>query len=186
MTYTIGIGALIQDDAFNHIRAIELDTAKVTSNYQGLAQPPHVTVKRPFTVEDVASIKKAGQLMHTIASQVNSFELTLNGISNFADKVWYLKVKQNDTLNNLHERCLDALTPLFSGCKGVFEGDKMVFHSTVTMDITPEQFKLAGEYLKSQSGGRYSVTTSITKLGLFLGMNNNTHWVIIDQADLGD
>lgn len=184
MTYTIGIGALIEGDAFNCIRTIELDTANAIGSFQGLAQPPHVTVKRPFDVRDVASIKKTSQLMHAIASNTRSFELTLDGVNNFADKVWYLSVQKNEALAQLHNQCLDKLTPFFPDCKGVFEGENAVFHSTVTMDMTPEQFTLAEKYLKSQPEDRYVISAPVTKLGLFLGMNNNTHWVIVDQSDL--
>ena len=183
--YTIGIGALIQGSAFNRIRQIELDVAQEINNSQGLAQPPHVTVKRPFEVADVAAIKKTGELIHAIALHAGSFELTLNGIGYFADKVWYVGVQPNDALQRLHKSCLDALTPLFPDCKSVFEGEKMVFHSTLAMDITPEQFMQAGEYLQSQPQESYNITTRVTQLGLFLGMASNTHWVVIDQVELG-
>ncbi len=185
MPYTIGIGALIEGEANNNIRKIELGLADKIGNSKGLGQPPHISVKRSFTVPDLATIAQVEALMHEIAKKSRPFDVGLEGVGSFADKVLYLKVLANDSLQTMHQDYLNAFRPVLPESIGKLEGDKMVFHSTLAMGLTPEEFKEGKDYLDIAPEETYTFTTSINKVGLFLGVDDNSHWVVINEIVLG-
>ncbi len=184
MAYTIGIGVIIENPDYNRIRDIELNLANATGSFSGLGQPPHVTVKRPFVVDGLDDIQKAAKIMDKLAASTKAFKINLEGHKNFSDKVLYLEVVKNDHLNKIHEQLLAALEPLFPGSTGVFEGQKMIFHSTLAMDLSGKQFTVAEEALKHYDRKQLAFSVPIKKIGLFLGIDQETHWVIIKEASL--
>lgn len=184
MTYTIGIGVLIEDADCNRIRSIELDLANATGNFCGLGQPPHVTVKRPFIVNSLRDLKKTEQIMEELAAETNSFTINVNGFQNFSDKVLYLQVQKNENLWQMHNRLIASLEARFPGAKGVFEGSKMVFHATLAMDLNAQQFGLAHQNLSQYQPENFVFSVPINRIGLFLGIDQETHWSVVKETEL--
>lgn len=180
MTYTIGIGVLIEGDQFNKLRSVELSLTDKTGNTSGLSQPPHITVKRPFDVADVNQIAIVRDTMRKIAEKTKCFNVRLSGTASFSRNVHYACPLPSEALIRLHKDLLDSLKSL-----GVepneFEADNVTFHSTLAMDLTESEFEIAAKELKSTE---IDMDCLIGKIGLFLGLANNTNWVVIDIANL--
>lgn len=52
------------------------------------------------------------------------------------------------------------------------------------MDLTAQQFQGAKQYLDNLAPEQLKFTAQIKKVGLFLGVDNNTHWIIIAEETL--
>ncbi len=184
MKYTIGIGALFDESTYNSVRDIELILSNRTNNFAGLGQPPHVTVKRPFDVETIDDIGKCLSIMNDLAARTNAFDLKLSGIGNFSDAVLYLQPSHDQNLIDIHNELITKIESAFPGSKTNREGESMVFHSTLAMDLITQQFETAKQYLDSLAPEQLEFTTHVRKVGLFLGIDNNTHWVVIAEKIL--
>lgn len=184
MKYTIGIGTIFDESTYNSIRDIELKLANDTGNFAGLGQPPHVTVKRPFDVSNVEDIQKCLSIMSDLAARTKAFELELSGIGNFSDSVLYLRPTYSESLIAIHDDLVTEVESIFPGSKTMREGDNMIFHSTLAMDLTARQFESAKQYLDSLTPEQLNFTARIKKVGLFLGIDNNTHWIVIAEEIL--
>lgn len=182
MSFTIGIGALIENEPFNELREVALRLAIMTNNWCGLSQPPHVTIKRPFEVKDLATIKKVARDMEYIATAQAPFKLKLAGRKSFGQAVIYVPVADNQTLDKLHAQLLERLAPYYQETDK-FEGSKMVFHGTLAMDLSSKEYKIGMSELQS-SELNTSFNIPVTTLGLFLGIDDLTQWVVIHQSPL--
>lgn len=179
MAYTIGIGVLIDGEQFNKLRAIELRLADKTGNTEGLGQPPHVTVKRPFSVETVSAISQVAVIMKEVSANFHPFVLKLKTHANFDREVLYAQVEENHTLTKLHRDLLEALSPLLPK-ENPLEGPDMIFHSTLAMGLSDKEYGQAEAEL--QKIVPEPLVCPIEKVGLFLGLDNDEHWVVIDEV----
>lgn len=186
MKYTIGIGVLFDESTHNLIRDIELRLAKETKNFAGLGQPPHVTVKRPFDVDKIKDIHKCQEIMNDLAARSKPFNLKFSGIGNFSDKVLYLHPIYNENLVTIHNELVDEIETIRPGSKGTREGENIKFHSTLAMDLTTQQFLVAEQYLGSLNLDLLNFTAQVQRIGLFLGIDHNTHWAVIAEKALQD
>ena len=184
MTYTIGIGALINGPSYNYLRKIEVQIGDTVGNFSGLGQPPHVTIKRAFEVKGISGIRKCERAMDALANKKKPFDVQFAGVGNFGNSVLYLRLAPNDTLVAMHSQLLDTLEPVFPKAIGTLEGENMVFHSTIAMGLEVEQYNKARELLDTYPVESLAFAGSVNKLGLFLGIENNTHWAVISEADL--
>jgi 2'-5' RNA ligase len=180
MSYTIGIGALLDTETFNLVRSLELDAALATRNYAGLGQPPHVTIKRPFQVATLDDVNKLCKLLSDTAQQTSAFNLSYSGLNNFGDSTLFLAVRPSKELQKLHESLLSTLKTMFKSAESLHEGKEMVFHTSVAVNLEKGQLQTAKEKLRND----VAVSCTVRKLGLFLGLDNNTHWSIISEAEL--
>lgn len=181
MKYTIGIGVLFDENSYNAIRDIELELSERTNNFSGLGQPPHVTVKRPFAVEGIEDIKKCESIMQDVATRAKSFQLELSGIGSFSNTVLFLRPEQNKNLEDIHDNLINEIESVFPSSKTVHEGDNMIFHSTLAMDLSPQEFHIAKNYMDSIPHEKLSFMVRVQKIGLFLGVDNNTHWITLSE-----
>ncbi len=180
MSYTVGIGALLDTETFNLVRSLELTSATATQNYVGLGQPPHITIKRPFQVATMADVEKVRKLLSDIAEQTVAFDVQYSGLGNFGDTTLFLAVQPSAELKELHEKLLATLQTMFDSIESLHEGAEMVFHTSVAVGLQKDQLQIA----KGKLSEDVAVSCSIRKLGLFLGLDDNTHWSIISEEKL--
>ena len=180
MSYAVGIGALLDTETFNLVRSLELTSASATHNYAGLGQPPHITIKRPFQVNAMEDVERLLSLLHDVAQQTTAFDVRYSGFGNFGDTTLFLAVQPSAGLQKLHEKLLATLQATFGSIESLHEGPEMVFHTSVAVNLQKGQLQLAKERLNED----IVVSCSIRKLGLFLGLDDNTHWSIISEEKL--
>lgn len=183
MSYTVGIGALIEGSAFNTIRDIELQLAAKTKNLRGLSQPPHITVKLPFEVSGVEQVQAVIEMVDKISANSAAFDVKLNGYASFETKVLYAKPQNTKQLTALHHDLMSALYLLKVAPDSV-EGESMVFHSTLAKDLSETEFETAESELKTVMPDE-PMHCHIMKLGLFLSLDNSAHWAVINESPLG-
>jgi len=177
MSFTIGIGVLLEESANNRLRELELALAKKSGNWSGLGQPPHITVKVPFEVESMEDVNKVRVLMHDLAKRTKSFQVEIDGYSNFGDKVLYGVVKNTEEFLQLSDPLIDALTE--DGQPKEYERGRMIFHSTLATNLSSNEYETALKQLQDET---LSITTAAIGLGLFMGIDNLQHWVVINQS----
>lgn len=185
MSYRIGIGLLIDAPFYDKIRPLELEIAEATKNYAGLRQPPHVTVKRTFEVDSIADITKCAEIMGTVAEKYNPIPLSFHGVANFNEKVIYMQVAPSSPLRHMHKDLLTALESKFSNARSTLEADEMVFHTTLTMQLSLEQFNIARQIADTLPTDATNFTATAQRIGLFLGIDDNTHWIVLSEQKLG-
>lgn len=184
MSYRIGVGLLIDAPFYDKIRSLELQIAEATKSSTGLGQPPHVTVKRTFEVDSIADINKCTEIMGMIAEKHNPIPLSFQGIANFNKKVLYMQVAPSSLLRRIHKDLLTILESSFSNARSALEADKMVFHTTLAMQLSSEQFNIARQITDALPTNATNFTSTAQRIGLFLGIDNNTHWVVLSDQKL--
>jgi 2'-5' RNA ligase len=180
MNYTIGIGALLDTDAFNTVRSLELAVASATNNFAGLGQPPHITIKRPFEVVSVDDIDKVLAQVEEVVEKTPAFTVQYSGLGNFGHTTLFLAVETSPELQKLHRELLSRLKESFTDAESPHEGQQMVFHTSIATNLQEDQFESA----RKKIYGDVAVACHIRKLGLFLGIDNNTHWAVIAEKEL--
>jgi len=183
MSFTIGIGVLIESEAFNDIRSLELTAAAATNNFAGLGQPPHITVKRPFTVATEEDIRQVQQAVHDICEQAAQFDVQLTGFGSFGDTTLYLTPQACPQLVSLHTQLLAKLQAVFGEVEAAFEGKDMRFHASIAIDLRPGQLKIAQEAC-APAASDVIIEATISKLGVFIGLDDNTHWSVLSEEKL--
>lgn len=179
--YAIGIGALLENKTFNMVRHLEIRVAEATSNTNGLNQSPHITIKRPFMVKSLKDVDDVKTILSGIISNVQPFNLEYIGLETFGDSVLYLAVKQpNEALQSLHSTILSRLLVSYDA-QASFEGDEMVFHTSIATNLQNGQMSLAKDAVKDSS--MYGAEVTVRKVGIFMGLDNNS-WVIISEHEL--
>lgn len=180
MAYTIGVGVLFEEEFNNAIRRIELALLGAVDSNNGLRQPPHVTIKRPCHINGDTDIDHAMALVKNFAKDTDSFMVKFGAVGKFGDSVLYLSVQENQLLVRLHQSLVESFESRFGNTTGAFEGDKVIFHTTLAMGLTLEELekaKVVADKLVSDAPRE----ATATKLGLFLGMDDDTNWIIIGE-----
>lgn len=180
MSYTVGIGALVDGETFNKVRSLELTIAAATGSYTGLGQPPHITVKRPFQIGSVDDIAKLQSLVADIARTTPAFTVVYGGLDNFDDTALFLAVAPSRNLEILHETLLSKLQTTFGSVEAPHEGTEMVYHTSVALGLQGGQ----AQQLVAKLDNSLPTSCIIHKLGIFLGLDDNTHWSIISEIKL--
>ncbi|HEX8763372.1 MAG TPA: 2'-5' RNA ligase family protein, partial [Candidatus Saccharimonadales bacterium] len=101
MSFTVGIGALLDTKTSNTVRFLELTAADATKNFDGLAQPPHITVKRPFSVASLEDIEKLQALLEGLAQKTPAFNVHYSGMGSFGNSTLFLAVQSSKDLQHL-------------------------------------------------------------------------------------
>lgn len=179
MSFTIGIGVLLEEHANNKLRDLELLLATANNNWSGLGQPPHITIKVPFEVTSMSDIENVRSIMINLARQTQQFEIGLQGFGNFGDKVLYAAIQDATILQNLSNQLINQLTKSEEAQK--YEKEKMIFHSTLAMNLDPSQYSIAKTSLDNES---LELRTTAISLGLFLGIDDLQHWAVIHEVPL--
>lgn len=181
MTITVGVGALIEQEQFNILRNIELSLAVKTGNWYGLGQPPHIAIKRPFQMEK-ARLEYVQSAVRQVAQGFGRFSVRLSGCANFDKKVLYIQVGDNAMLFDLHDQLLTTLASLYKK-SNQSKGPDMIFHSTLAMNLSPEEYEIASSEMKKLMPS-HPIVCDIKKIGVFLSVDNSRHWVVIGEYPL--
>lgn len=180
MTYFIGIGILFDTAVTNDLREIELRLASVTGNLNGLRQPPHITIKRPFEIES-ESIEHVTEDLKRLLGNYKPFLVSLQGVDSFGTSVLYANVERNDMLTLLHKDLVSAFAK-YQTAPDPLEGDNVVFHSTLAAGLSTPECTKALDMLEDEHG--ISISTTANEVGLFLGLDQGKYWSVIKTFTL--
>lgn len=184
MSYTVGVGLLLNDEPFNKVRELELCLAELTGNNRALQQPPHITVKRPFVLANNNELKKVIQTVADLAKITKAIPIRYNGISQFGNSAWYLQAANCEPLAAVHRQLVGLISQTFENSVGELEQDKMVFHTTLALNLTNEEFKVSTQYLKDRDEKDFQSNTTLNQFGVFLSMDNGINWIVCAQISL--
>lgn len=174
------IAVLLEDDAHNFARKVELELYDIFGLIKSLKIAPHITVKAPFIMDRINPIEE--YLDEFISSQ-KSFEIEIDGFNYFDEHVIYLDVMKNPNLVNLHLKLLKGLKEKFQINESAFEGIDSKFHSTVAYkDLDPDTFQKAKKYLEKYSP---KFKFPAKQLGLLYNIGDKDGWVIAKKYNIG-
>ena len=170
----IGFGILLEDEAFNFVRSIELELFHKFGLLRGIKQPPHITIKSPFYTDKVEPFY---QYLKDLSKRIKPFEIKLEGFGHFEKKVIFLNVKENPFLKKLHLKIIKELKEKFDVKPSKLEGKSIKFHSTIALkDFSEKEFKKIKKYLTRKY--KPSLRFKARRIGIFyyLGQHN---WIVI-------
>lgn len=169
----IGIGLLIDDDAHNELRDLELIVSSKTGNELGLFQPPHITIKRPFEA-DQNTFVYVKKILKEFCSSVEEFEINLGIYRTFGNEVIYAYTEDSKVIS-AQKTLLEKLEKI-NVMPDEFDVDKYIAHSTIALDLSFNEFELAESELQNYKGK--SINTLISRVGLFLNVDER-HWIVV-------
>jgi 2'-5' RNA ligase len=109
--------------------------------YLAASLPPHVTLKQPFPVSDLAGVET---YFDGLARSLDPFRVALTGldlrVALVRDEemgILWLDVEESQTLRNLHNRINRELAERFEDTAAPFDGPEYHFHATVAMGERP-------------------------------------------------
>lgn len=174
MKYRIGIGLLLPDLQFNFVRNIELNLHNSNEVTLGLSQPPHITIKRPFTLNSKGELDSfIERLTHMCLKPctVRYKEVTV-----FPDNTVYFSIEDNSDLHDLHKRTLDICKEFNIG-PDELEGDNVIFHTSLALGLSDNQSRTA---LRSITlSGDELMPFKLSSVGIFMQLPSNGTWIII-------
>lgn len=180
MTYKIGVGILLEDELHNQVREIQLRIADVTGNWQGLCQPPHITVKRPFEVASLHGLEHYSESITKATAELKPFEVKLATFGDFGGETLFVRAEaKSEELSDVHRHLVSIAGA--ANTTDQFEGDVMVFHSTIARGLTKSQFDAAQHELKDI---KLSANFTVKRLGLLLDTGKGMHWAVIREWNL--
>ncbi|MFA5830014.1 MAG: 2'-5' RNA ligase family protein [Candidatus Gracilibacteria bacterium] len=173
----IGYGIILGGEINNFMREVELLLFNKFNLRKGLYQPPHITIKPPFEVEELSSYKN---YLDELCGKIKAFEVELKGFNSFGKKVIYLDVKNNQKLYDIYEIIFGDIK---NKCNPKLIKDDMIFHATLAYDdIDEETFDKAYKYLKTNYQPEFRFT--IDKIGLFYQLPGDSGWIVIKEKSL--
>lgn len=173
----IGYGLIPNNPLRKIIRDHELALMDQIGAHQGLRQPPHVTIKRPFYI-DKSNIAQHVALLESFASNNQKINSTYGNIRWFGDDTAYIPI-QSDDIKSTHLQLLSQLRKLEVG-QDEFDGDKFIAHATIALELNELDKNIARKILKYNSYSDDKVEFS--SIGLFMNIDAN-HWVIISEHE---
>lgn len=174
----IGVGLLLEDDAHNELRDLELIISGKTGNELGLFQPPHITIKRPFDA-DRDTFMNAKTILKKFSDSVEAFEISLGIYRSFGEEVVYAYTEDSKII-----AAQKALLEMFEKINvepDEFDVSKYIAHSTIALDLSSDEFEIAKSELQNYEGK--TITTLITRVGLFLNVDQR-HWIVVATEKL--
>ncbi len=169
----IGIGLLIDDDAHNELRDLELVVSSKTGNELGLFQPPHITIKRPFEA-DQNTFVDAKKILKEFCSSVEEFEINLGIYRTFGNEVIYAFTEDSKIIPA--KKTLLEKFEKIDVMPDEFDADKYIAHSTIALGLSSSDFELAESELQNYKSK--NITTLISRVGLFLNVDEK-HWIVV-------
>jgi 2'-5' RNA ligase len=180
----VGVGALLKGELFNATRLLEINLAFETNLWRGLDQPPHITIKRPFTINNYDMFTKVLEAFDNIANNTEPFTINFEGIQNFNHKVLFLKVSASEELTSLHEKLVVAMLAVDGASKLPAEcTDEMVFHTTLALDLEEDEFERMQKHADTIDVSSLRDGVEIGSIGLFLSADGK-HWDLVNEKQL--
>jgi 2'-5' RNA ligase len=175
----IGYGIMLDVASRNFVRRIQLDL----HHQIGISvarQPPHITVKSPFNVTQIAPHR---EYLNALSQSIKGLEVEIDGFGHFADKVIYLNVRHTSALMDLHATILQDVEDQFGEAPQQFEGEHIKLHASVAGFGNENSFYKAQDHL-SQYTPRFKFRA--TQLGLFYYLGPEKGWIVHHLVDLPD
>ena len=179
----VGIAALFEDLVFNDLRDIELKLANLTGNWRALQQPPHTTLKRPFEIESLEEFALLKIKLDKLFQTVKEFEVSFGSVSAFGTGTIYQSICTHSDLRTLHQNIVSVLDELGIEYNLDFEADQFVHHTTLATSLAEVEFDSAYKYM-CDNDILDNTSTTISKIGLFLNIDNNQHWVVVHEYSI--
>jgi len=180
--YRIGVGLLIEDEAFNRMRFAQMGVARATGVDFGLLQPPHITVVRPFEVEEIEDIYHVVRTIESASKEFYAKDIDFSALEAFGNSTLYFKPDEISFLNHMH---LYIKRQIFRDVtlkdSSTVDGRELIFHSTIAYKLNDLQFKKGQIWLGSQEG-LVPIHAHLRKIGLFLQVNGQ--WIVIHTVIL--
>lgn len=182
MKYTIGFGLLIQDQTFfNSIRDLEISISELTNDTRNLQQPPHITVKRPFEVDDASQVKAIIASVRDWAASQPSTTIEWHGFGGFGNGVRFVAVNDSAELKHMHLTLCRLLVEKHGIKTDQLEGENAVFHTSIAIGMDASQAAKTDQFLTAVSvpDARLSLST----LGVFMKVSENG-WAVVGHIPL--
>ncbi|PID33004.1 hypothetical protein CR969_03060 [Candidatus Saccharibacteria bacterium] len=172
---------MFQGEAANYIRELELAISAKSNVYDGLSQPPHITIKRPFAVT-TAELDKVRRAVDELANEIDPIQLTFEAIDSFGSSVVFLVPSRKDVLRKIYETIVQKIVGVFGDVSDDHERNNPVFHCTVALNLTEESFSIAKN--TAQEGfSEAPECARLDKVGIFV--QHDDQWVTIYEKELG-
>jgi len=180
MPHKIGYAILLDDNSHNYARQMELDLSQRFNTRGGLRQSPHITIKVPFSAEELGPFVA---YFDQIAKETEPFNIVLTGVDYFEPNVIFINVEKNQKLQDFHERIITDLKKNYGVEPNLkVEGENVRFHSSLAVsDLTEENFHKAKEYLKNENP---YFNFNATTLALFYHLSSEEGWIIYKRTKL--
>lgn len=170
----IGYGIILEGEINNFMREVELLLFNKFNLQKGLCQPPHITIKPPFKVEELSPYKN---YLEELCKKIKPFEVELKDFGSFEKKVIYLAVKKNQRLQDIYETIYLDIKNKYNP---KLAREEMIFHATLAYDdLDEETFRKAYEYLRENFQPEFKFT--IDKIGLFSQLPDESGWIVIKE-----
>jgi 2'-5' RNA ligase len=137
-----GFAFLVDRAIHNVIRKLAFELhCDYQTGFRGALVPPHISLKQPFRVTDVAAVES---YFDAFAAGIRPFDVRLEAVevqpaagpAGNLGVVW-VKVRGSPTLRALHARLNAELAERFTDTAADFDGPAYQFHATVVMGGQP-------------------------------------------------
>lgn len=174
----IGFGILLEHEPHNFIREFQLKFHHNLSILPG-RQNPHITFKSPFKVHDIEAYV---DYFDSLARESLPFEVELNGVGDFDQKILFLEVVENQTINNLHEKVLQQMKDQFNIDPHPLEGENVHFHASIAAFSTKDAFLEAKEMIENEA---QKFRFQVKEFGIFYHLGGDHSWIIYRRMPIG-
>ncbi len=137
--------------------------------------PAHITLLRPFWLEEERE-KELQELLQSIKMNKSSFELELNGFSNFTNRVIFINVKENQSLSDLR---LAAENVFADHLGSLIKREYRPFQPHITIanrDLKPGSFEKAWPHFSAREFNERFINDTVSLLKL-----NGGKWEVIGE-----
>ncbi|MDD3052562.1 MAG: 2'-5' RNA ligase family protein [Candidatus Cloacimonetes bacterium] len=121
---------LLNDEIHNYVRKKAVQINRVSGNaFFGAILPPHISLKQPFTIEDIETVEKYFDIFSssTMPVSISTGEIYL------MDNVIGLKIESSSILKNIHFQINSELSDYCLDPTALHDGDSYKFHLTIAM-----------------------------------------------------
>jgi 2'-5' RNA ligase len=160
----VAFALLVDHKVHNFMRKLAVDIhARYQTGFLGALLPPHISLKQPFQVSDLAGLER---YFCKLAQSIESFDITLVGLElqvvSVNDEeygILWLSVQENQMLRDLHNRINQELSEQFENTSAPFDGPGYRFHATVALGEQPGEVyrRIYDEYKHLSVNLRYTV-----------------------------
>jgi 2'-5' RNA ligase len=172
-TYAYGVIILPPPDLYRELLAIRERHPLLRTPV-----PPHITVKSPFLFRQSGAT--VIEQLEAICRRWDPFEISLGGLGVFRNEVLYVRVDENDDLNDLHHDMVEGLDGFVETLSNRFDGSAYTPHLTLADKLAPEDLP---EAKRALADCRFRRRFLVSEVHLLRGKGR---WDILRTIPLGD
>lgn len=147
-----------------------------------LRLPPHLSLFYPFEMEE-SNMGVLGVALAQFAQMKHPFKIKITGFNHFGETVRFIDVEQSEGLFDLKEGLVKVMREKFQKSEDTQGRKDIHFYVTLAYkDVTPEKFKLIGDYLSRQIPPIEVLNINAITLFKYQGEK----WEAIRKFDLGN